>query len=177
MHRLRLVSTLVLSFVTSTVSACESENTPSSEASESQTANPESQTANPEPHAFLGGDVDLADACAIEGAQRVGFIARLVDCIDLSGPCTIPTNPYLEFEGDDIDCPASGNESMIVEVDREGRFQAEAVVHLEDGGTTASCYGSEDANGQVPIDEVALDERAEVETELLADEPCPEPTR
>lgn len=132
---------------------------------------------NPDPHASLIGDVDLTDECAIQGATRVEFIARLVDCVDLSGPCTIPTNPYLEFTGHDITCPATGRQSMAAEVDRKGKFQAEVVVHTNAGDAVRSCYGSSASNGQVVVDETALDERAEIETDRLADTACPEPTR
>src|SRR5687768_14251071 len=81
-----------------------------------------------EPQVSVTAKVDLIDLCGAEGAQNVTFLARKIGCEPgPPAPCTLRTDPYMEYVGDVVPCPSSQTSlDMAVSVPVTGRFHIEA---------------------------------------------------
>ncbi|MEE9386063.1 MAG: hypothetical protein V3V08_21845 [Nannocystaceae bacterium] len=175
LHRLRHLPVVALLML---APACTGGGTDSSSNEHVEASSAAPATESPEnldPHATLLGEVDLERACAIDSAEKVTFLARLVACVNLSSPCTIPTSPHLELRGDTVTCPATGTQSMATQVTRDGRYQAEVQVALTGGDHTGWCFGLTNADPQVLVEKSALEDRADIDTNWLYDTTCTPP--
>lgn len=125
------------------------------------------EPAGPPAVTFVG-QVDLIDLCGVEGAQSVTFLARRVGCEPgPPAPCTLKVDPYMEWTGDLVPCPASETlREMSVSVPAHGRFNIEARTTTT-SGTLSRCYGR---GGDLPTVVTAADveSRAEIFVETTA---------
>ena len=129
--------------------------------------------ARQDPHATFLAKLDGIDLCGVEGATVVRFLARQVGCVHEAAPCTLKTDPYMEWTGDSVACPSSQTAlDVAVEVPVSGRFQVEAQT-LTGSGTLSRCYG---AGGEVPtlVTPEQLDARAQIFVTTTA-KSCPPP--
>ena len=137
--------------------------------SSSTTGAPESS----EPHATFVAKLDVVGLCGVEGASVVTFLARRIDCESLTGPCTIKIDPYAEWSGTAVTCPASQTALDVeVAVPETGRFQVEALT-MTPSGFQSLCFG-EDATVPTRVSAAQLEARARIFVEQTA-RPCPDP--
>ena len=126
-----------------------------------------------EPRATFVGKLDVVGLCGVEGASVVTFLARRVGCESLTAPCTIKIDPYAEWSGPAVTCPASQTALDVeVAVPVSGRFQVEART-LTPSGFQSLCFG-EDATVPTPVSAGQLEARARIFVEQTA-RPCPDP--
>lgn len=127
-----------------------------------------------EPQVIVSAKVDLIDLCGVEGAQAVTFLARKIGCEPgPPAPCTLRTDPYMEYGGDVMTCPSSQTSlDMEVEIPVTGRFQIEARTTTT-SGSLSRCFGR---GGQLPTVVTAeeIEARASIFVETTATA-CPDP--
>jgi hypothetical protein len=120
------------------------------------------------PQVTVVGQVDLIDLCGVEGAQSVTFLARKVGCEPgPPAPCTLKVDPYMEYSGDLVPCPASETlREMSVAVPVTGRFHIEARTTTS-SGTLSRCYGRD---GDLPtvITAAEIESRDQIFVETTA---------
>ncbi len=153
--------------------ACTTTDDPSGESSSSTDAS--TGPVDPgEPRATFLAKVDMVELCGVEGAQVVTFLARQVGCEPgPPAPCTLKTDPYLEWTGAPATCPSALTSlDMSVDVPFRGRFQVEART-TTNSGFRSECFG---ADGTVPT--VVTTEQVEAREQIFVvttAKPCPAP--
>lgn len=164
-----LALTSALSFALTACSEPEPADTATASTGGSSTGAPETG----EPHATFLAKLDGIDLCGTEGATVVRFLARQVGCVSETAPCTIKTDPYMEWTGDSIACPSSQTAlDVSVTVPVSGRFQIEAQT-LTGSGTLGRCYG-EDGDVPTVVTKDQLEARAQIFVVTTA-KSCPPP--
>lgn len=128
----------------------------------------------PAPGAVFEGKVDALALCGFEGAKNVTLRATRVGCVPgPPAPCTLKTDPYEEFIGDAVVCPASETaRDMRVTVANAGRYQVDART-VTASGTQSLCYAPMKAvELEIGNDEVEASARVFVAAQSG---PCPPP--
>lgn len=126
---------------------------------------------NPDPHATFETNAEFGEVCG-QGASAARLVATRVDCEHPPpAPCTLQTNPYLEYAGAEVACPFEGSVLLSTEVLQSGRYRVEIVGQLDGGGEQRICQGI----GQVDKHLVTgddLDMRTAFSVATLDGSPC-----
>ncbi len=116
---------------------------------------------------------DAATACAMAGATRVELWASRVGCVNPPpSPCTVPNPPRPEV-GTGVDCPATGETAVELEVElpQAGRYHVAVVTLAGTDEQARVCFG-EDGMVELLVDDMRFADNPTIAVSDLGTSTC-----